>query len=97
MSTRQSVRDDTISLISDNSSIKKSTTNRFATFLRNARLKKTVSFEEEVHSIGANPSGNESSQHVPNVAIEKGMTSLLEEHWFHGVLPREDVVRLLRQ
>ena len=39
----------------------------------------------------------EKSEHVPNVAIEKGMNSLLEEGWFHGVLPREDVVRLLRQ
>ena len=93
MSARQSVRDDTLSLISDNSSTMKRGTNKFTTFLRNAKLKKTVSFEEEVLAQNEIPTA---SHEITNPAMEKGMTSLLEEDYFHGVLPREDVVRLLR-
>ncbi|CAG7823667.1 unnamed protein product [Allacma fusca] len=92
MSARQSLRDDTVSLISENSS--KKGTNRFATLLRNVRFKKTVSFEEEVVNSGGTANVTDISD-IPNTAIVKGMSILLEEEWFHGVLPREDVVRLL--
>jgi len=111
--------DETVSLISgttvrSNMSSLRRATNRFSTFLRNARTKKpSVVLEEEVVcSKGTNlvsktsPACNHSSKWVtqdlmntgePKLSAEASinMASLLQQEWFHGVLPREDVVRLL--
>ncbi|XP_021957925.1 tyrosine-protein kinase Fer [Folsomia candida] len=85
--------DETISLISEQS-LKKSATSRIATLLRNVRGKKSVSFDEEASVINLK---SDQTDAVSITTLDKNMASLLEEDWFHGVLPREDVVRLLKK
>lgn len=86
--------DETISLLSEQS-VKKGAS-RLASFFRN-RGKKSVSFDESTSVILPNstPAGDQADT-VSISTIDKNMNALLEEDWFHGVLPREDVVRLLR-
>lgn len=90
----QSHLDETISLISEQS-VKKGAS-RIATFFRN-RTKKSVSFDESSSMIihTSNSVGDQADT-VSISTIDKNMNFLLDEDWFHGVLPREDVVRLLR-
>lgn len=86
--------DETISLISEQS-LKKSATSRFATLIRSVRGgKKSVSFEEETSVINPKDPIDGASIATDDRIIT---ASLLEEDWFHGVLPREDVVRLLKK
>jgi hypothetical protein len=98
--------DETISLISEQS-MKKGATHRFTTFLRTAaaKTKKVVSFDEDPVTTASNGSNlnvnaantDSNSQLLSGSStMDRNMTSLLEQDWFHGVLPREDVVRLLR-
>lgn len=88
--------EETISLISEQSMSVKKGASRLATFFRN-RTKKSVSFDESssvvIHS--ANSVGDQADT-LSITTIDKNMNALLDEDWFHGVLPREDVVRLLR-
>lgn len=91
---------DTISLMSEYS-MKKSKGSRFATFLRNAATlkKKSVSFDESTESPvnGAMNNGRNTGNTNSFDAVAQEMAkSISEESWFHGVLPREDVVRLLK-
>ena len=98
--------DETISLISEQS-MKKGTSSRFTTFLRTAaaKTKKVVSFDED-STIQTNSSFGVSNTNLNkdssaqilngNSMLDRNMASLLEQDWFHGVLPREDVVRLLK-
>jgi len=92
LSDNGSQLDETISLISEHS-LKKGT-GRFATFLRKARAKKTVSFDDESNVIKTTDAV---SDNVSITTVDKNTALLLEEDWFHGVLPREDVVRLLKK
>lgn len=62
--------------------------------LRNVRGKKSVSFDEEASVINLK---SDQTDAVSITTLDKNMASLLEEDWFHGVLPREDVVRLLKK
>ncbi|CAL8138246.1 unnamed protein product [Orchesella dallaii] len=88
--------DETISLISEQSMSVKKGASRLATFFRN-RGKKSVSFDESssviIHS--SNSVGDQADT-ISITTIDRNMNALLDEDWFHGVLPREDVVRLLR-
>lgn len=92
----QSNLDETISLISEQSVSVKKGASRIATFFRN-RAKKSVSFDESssvvIHS--SNSVGDQADT-ISITTIDRNMNALLDEDWFHGVLPREDVVRLLR-
>lgn len=87
--------DETISLISE-ASTKKSATSKIATLIRNVRGKKTVSFDEQASIISISKAEHNNDT-ASITTVDKNMASLLEEDWFHGVLPREDVVRLLKR
>jgi len=92
---------DTVSLISEQSLRKR---NRFSSFLRTAATltltKKSISLDEESQSdsIKGNSSNTSSATKVINgIVMARDMVKgLSEEIWFHGVLPREDVIRLLK-
>jgi hypothetical protein len=85
--------DETLSIISEHS-LKKGT-NRLATLLRNVRGKKSVSFNDESSVISIKSNDQVDSASI--TTVDKTTAALLEEEWFHGVLPREDVVRLLKK
>ena len=90
---------ETVSLISEHS-FKKQKGNRFATFLRNAATltKKSASLDYSSESPIENSTGSRNTRNkdVMDEVSQNMSHSISEESWFHGVLPREDVIRLLK-